>query len=669
MLKKFLDTLITEEKLLLRKIINIVPAVAIIVLAFIALYIESDPYYFFHSSSYLTQLMILWSLILGYNMQSQDYEIGISEVFKTIYRATTIKLIGRLVIGTLAVIFVSGACYSIGAVYLFKAGASVVYFREALINSITYWVLPSLVSMFLGLTIGIFIKSVLAYLLIIIISFVIGPISQSLHQLLGLSDLIDIRSLIMSINLGQYSNYVIDPLYGMEIETTRILTRVVILLLVAIIFQLSLLTKKYLDKVIGISLASVSIVILIFVLLQVPEKEFIYKNGHFENEAKSSYDYSNYGEAVNTFYSYDDFKMLESEIKIISNELLDVNIRSKLQCLKDVQEVKLTLYRDLKVSEVYINNAEAKFIQKDDFITVLYDFQENESYEITMEYKGVSSPNYYYSNKAALLLNYFPWTPRLGHHTVMYTDAGLFSKYISEDYPVKYKLILNDELGNIYTNLDKVSDNTFQGVSSQGVMMVYGMLQEKTIDEITFVYPISFNKLEGALEISVDSIRKIYDDIKVLDESLINSELKKIIVLPIPTVTSGDDGFFLLGDTLVMNMLQDYSRVVDSSILRGIIYGLLNNENIQAQDDVMRKLFFTSFINWYGSNKEIEIEQFPSQTMAEEEIKNLQDRLNSYVSSLEENEALSFYKKWLNLLKEDVNITASDIQELMDRGE
>ncbi|MGL5152261.1 MAG: hypothetical protein ACRC7N_17025 [Clostridium sp.] len=655
MIEKIKSSLKIEFKLFYRNKINFVPLILLVALMLISSFTNSKTLDIYVKSNFLTQIIILSFIFIGYNIGKNEDEV--KHIFDIICSSNIIKLISKIIFITIIILVINLLFYFISIINLKVGNVNTVFYYEGFMYSILYWLLPSLISLIIGLAISKLINGVIAYGLIILSAIIIGPMNMEVSQLIGLTDVVDLRKLIVELNIGQYSNYLMDPLYGLEIEYGRFIHSLIVLILVILILIIISYFKEK-NKNIYFLLNSIPLILIGVVLINIYIKpEFIYKNGHYENISKNRYDIEYYSHIKGVPKKESNIKVIENSIKISDEDVLDVEIELTIEILEECDKLDFTLYRDLKIEKLLLNNEEVKYTQKGDFVELTSKLEKNERVNLYFKYSGLSSPKYYYSNKAILLVNYFPWIPISGRHSIM--DSEGVTNYITENNTIKYFL---DYKGNkkIYTNLSKNEKGMYEGESSSGVFIVAGLLESRYYNNKEVVIPLSYSKfsndLNGNLEILDRTLNRISSILKDVD-----ANYKRVLVLPLPQ-KGGSNYTIIEEEENILISLNNEINLREDFCLENILYGILSKKNI-GLDNSSVELFIYNFQNYYYKLYDIKDGDSIRFKSKDDKIVEMNNKINLYISSRSNEEIDILFNKWLEKLikNEEVQLEYIDL--------
>ncbi|MCR5517521.1 MAG: hypothetical protein K6F17_03010 [Lachnospiraceae bacterium] len=183
------------------------------------------------------------------------------------------------------------------------------------------------------------------------------------------------------------------------------------------------------------------------------------------------------GEYYNQYYDFESPFVIESyDLDMKFGDYMDVRCEMKLAASDaGLDEYMFTLYHTLKVKSVTYDGKKIDYKRDGDCITV----GRLGTGVIAIEYSGFVDRNI--ANSSAILLcEAIPYYPVAGKRMV-----GSYTITMN-DFKSVYKVKVN--VPGVYTNLDKVSEKSFEGMS-YGPCIVKGLLSEMDIDGMMVLVP------------------------------------------------------------------------------------------------------------------------------------------------------------------------------------
>ena len=244
----------------------------------------------------------------------------------------------------------------------------------------------------------------------------------------------------------------------------------------------------------------------------------------------------------------------EADFQIISYDMdlkLGRQMRATVTCVPsdgDLDTYAMTLYRLYQVDSITDENGDALEYQQDENTLLIYG-QEDGIQSFTLKYHGgPTGASCLYNNWYAIdLPGWFPYYPVPGWHKV-YLD-GEDWKYADNrlKYQAEFRIQLHAD-GTVYSDLEQVDDNLFQGMS-YGPTLLSGFVGERTLaNGTTNIYPY-LNKAD------IDATKDLED----LVVEVIEQQGNKIrLIMELPIVPVGAPGIY------------EEDRIIDSSNFRAL---------------------------------------------------------------------------------------------------
>ena len=244
----------------------------------------------------------------------------------------------------------------------------------------------------------------------------------------------------------------------------------------------------------------------------------------------------------------------EADFQIISYDMdlkLGRQMRATVTCVPsdgDLDSYAMTLYRLYQVDSITDENGDALEYQQDENTLLIYG-QEDGIRSFTLKYHGgPTGASCLYNNWYAIdLPGWFPYYPVPGWHKV-YLD-GEDWKYADNrlKYQAEFRIQLHAD-GTVYSDLEQVDDNLFQGMS-YGPTLLSGFVGERTLaNGTTNIYPY-LNKAD------IEATKDLEDCVvKVIEQQ--GNKIRLIMELPI--VPMGAPGIY------------EEDRIIDSSNFRAL---------------------------------------------------------------------------------------------------
>lgn len=177
-----------------------------------------------------------------------------------------------------------------------------------------------------------------------------------------------------------------------------------------------------------------------------------------------------------------------------------------------------TLFSEFVIDEIKVDDKEVDYVRNSDGILIYFPEykEEGETVQIQFEYHGYSLPSYPANETTVQLNRAFAWMPWPGISNISESEMNrydLTEVFFIDDWQrgdlVEYTLHY-DGPENVYTNLEKIQEDTYVGCSDDGVAIYSGMLQITHRDSVVY-YPAS---LYREAKLAAEAIEASYNIIK-----------------------------------------------------------------------------------------------------------------------------------------------------------
>lgn len=444
------------------------------------------------------------------------------------------------------------------------------YISYVLKLSFLYFFVADTIAILLGMLLSNIKNNIVAYVLLILITFMFSPLSFMLPDTIyAASNKIYIYPFFYMFNIFpmDYPSQSYDD-YGLPLNSINYMRAVFWLSLLVGILCLRYLKRNRTAQKAVVSLSLV-VVIISGVFINLPYSEY---PSHTEDPVKGyeGYEYYSPLKYENMPMQYDepaDFEITAMDIDLKVNRQLSATTSVKIDNTS-LSSYKFTLFRNYKIKSIKDENGnKLKFDRYSDYVTVYPAEGERITEKIIFEYSGYCAA--YYSNSQGIYLPVgFYYYPINGFHYVFDVRAQRYIKNLL-DKPVPINLTV-DTKKTVYSNLDRVEDgkNEFSG-TADGVTIVSGFYRETEIEGCRVVY-IAYGTNEERIFGNIkDTIKK--DPEMYKDKVLINS---------VGTLCgSEDDVYYVTSDHILFN--NDYYFVEKTN-------GSLNND---VSDNAIKLLY------------------------------------------------------------------------------
>lgn len=657
-MKQLCNSISIELKLLLRNKINYI----LVILSTYFLYSAiKDGLRDLTLSGYVVQVLILGSMLLGHNIFNKERYEGCDELFNCIGNIS-IKYCSKIIAGIIYVLFINLILIIITVFFGIWFGEHSIIIKEAVLYTILYFLLSSIVSAIIGSVIAVSIKGKFSYVILILISFMIGPLNMQIYEILtGVLGDIMLTKFVALTNLGQYDIHMsFDNLYGFEIESTRFLHHFIYFEISLLILGFILLIKKKSDKK-NLAIFILPIILLISISLYYYNKpSFVYKSGRAEPESRNRYD----------TYFYADKKLAHSEryfeiksvnINLDTSKDIKVDGVINVELTEDTDRLVATLYRNFKIKNIKWGDKILNYKQEGDNFEINLDkkYSKGQAISLNISYEGLSSQYFYAGEKAILLPSYFAWLPYPGRTLAMYYDVLVRTTPLLNDNAIDYKITCKGAK-NIGSNLS-VDGDTLKGTTTGGVTLISGLLNKKDINGIRYYYTLDWN--EGSLD---DYGKKLINNINNIEEILdINiSTVNTIMFIPVKEelIDKTQVKTMNVGNTIIS--ASKPRRNTNKEVLFNEALGSILNTNLKfvLQDTKITDAFINEFTSWYFKKEQINYDATGSNNMVSDEAIN---RISNKIKTLSDIDKRNFFRSWYKMLSEDNIVKLEDIERLL----
>lgn len=478
---------------------------------------------------------------------------------------------------TLALI-TCGVSFLLSIIFSFKdPNADGAYFLYSAKISILYFFLANIIAILIGLLCSTIKKTAVAYLILIISSFVFSPMTSRLTgEIYNKSDE-SIYPLWRIFEIFQNTSY----------ETAASGINANIKSLSIIVFWISLFAIIAMFTVFSFRIKrakqiAATICLAVFVLSGA---------GTLMPYSSISLDTNSLGSDAEhyVFQDQENFVIQKNEEPNFEITGYDMNFKIKNLLSGDVTvkvdnpnltEYHFTLYYGYKLKSVTNSSGEKlKYDRDGDYITIHTDAP-TESFNF--KYKGLSQV-FYSNSQSSNLLGGFAYYPINGFRYVYsVADQGSIRTKLSKSVPMSVKV---DCGKTMFSNLESTGKNTFEG-TSDSLTLVSGFYKEINADGIRMIYPYYENPLDiGGVE-----------DYETQLKMLIDAKPKykgKTVILASSLGSSADDRIFTASD-----------QVLTTNI--STIYDDTQEEFFKEKGDPkIKNDYYFAFLKYYDKDSEL----------------------------------------------------------------
>lgn len=478
---------------------------------------------------------------------------------------------------TLALI-TCGVSFLLSIIFSFKdPNADGAYFLYSAKISILYFFLANIIAILIGLLCSTIKKTAVAYLILIISSFVFSPMTSRLTgEIYNKSDE-SIYPLWRIFEIFQNTSY----------ETAASGINANIKSLSIIVFWISLFAIIAMFTVFSFRIKrakqiAATICLAVFVLSGA---------GTLMPYSSISLDTNSLGSDAEhyVFQDQENFVIQKNEEPNFEITGYDMNFKIKNLLSGDVTvkvdnpnltEYHFTLYYGYKLKSVTNSSGEKlKYDRDGDYITIHTDAP-TESFNF--KYKGLSQV-FYSNSQSSNLLGGFAYYPINGFRYVYsVADQGSIRTKLSKSVPMSVKV---DCGKTMFSNLESTGKNTFEG-TSDSLTLVSGFYKEINADGIRMIYPYYENPFD------IDGVKDYETQLKMLIDK--KPKYKgKTVILASSLGSSADDRIFTASD-----------QVLTTNI--STIYDDTQEEFFKEKGDPkIKNDYYFAFLKYYDKDSEL----------------------------------------------------------------
>jgi hypothetical protein len=452
--------------------------------------------------SFAVQGGILVFLFFGVLFIRLEETNHLHEVFSSIPKANVSKFIGKLLFFAVLALFICLFVFSIYACLFLRKGISFLsFYYDAFLYIVLYWGITFFLSMLIGTLLAAWFKGKIIYPLILFIWALIGPANSYFFSVAASKPAFS--HFLAWINLGEPNPYALfNDLYGFELSLYHWMKRLFMLLFISFLFLFTYFVRKRgrIGKRLYIYFAVCTVSIGALIYYFTLDRQIYISNslltGTRERIDETYYRALSYENSVPeqaiAITKYD----INMKIRRLVEIDATVTIVNKQK--QPLNSVSLSLYHGFKVTSVSNNHGELSFRQKSDLLHIQLpsELPPNQSRQLSISYKGLSSPLFFANSQAVYLPYYFPWLPSGNiEPAFQYTQLGLIRNNHQWGNAAEITLTY-DGPAPLYTNIKKIGSKKWHGKSSFGISVVVGEIAEmnKNNDGTQFVQPMTWEK-------------------------------------------------------------------------------------------------------------------------------------------------------------------------------
>ncbi|MBM7602713.1 hypothetical protein JOC75_000683 [Metabacillus crassostreae] len=669
---KTIQTALFSGKLVLRT--RLIPLVFILLHSYIFYifylyrYDTFSPPSALNTSSQLVIAGMLTYLLFGIWMIRIEESSSMEELSTIIHKGYFTMFIGKCLVG---VTFILLGQISIFVAYLlFFYGQPILeysYLRSVFIYIGLFWSGSFFISYLIGMLLASLIRGKFIYPLSLVVYCMLIPINyvflESLNRFFHVP-------LDKWFNLGEpnpHSNY--HALYGFSLEPAHFWKKLLLITLIFLIFLMLFIKKKivFVNKKLILTAAICVIIVIASTFGLMKEKQLLVDDTIRIIDYYRKYD-------TDIRIEMQNIKLENVNILLEPKEQLHLEVDIEVLNTGDNNLSKLffTLFHELKVNHIEIDGKIVEFLQDGDRVEIRLNKELGigQKVKVTFDYEGLQTDLYFGNQQSIYLPNHLAWIPSINYapaFDIVTKQNGLHRishKYMQE---TNYQLTVNYNK-KIYTNLDKKEKNKWSGNSSSGITVISGMLNEKKYQDVTIIYPITWEDSIHGFGKFETYVNNVYTHLKKGLSIIDANKPKQIYFLPTTNISDslvGESAFIdhesiIIGTPIYLDIDRDFFNLFldeltyeivpafttrdlpydkqqyEFNTLFNLIYARLLNKQMRLNDD-------TDHVNNFIEHK----------LTINEKVNSVLGKLNTWLKKDEANNSHHpLYKEWYKLVRE-----------------
>lgn len=515
---------------------------------FVCRQINSEPLDYLLQTLYISMFVFIFFMFTSYEFLYQIWDVGFSETikatkngYKKYYGHSILFLTGIVTLYTLILIVINVAIYFVLDIKHTE------YLLHILNNIILNVFAVAFVGILLGAVLSFIKMRVIAYILIILITFLSTPAFDLLGESVYLYGGINIYGIHNLFNIfPPLLKWAPIQMFGYSLLSYRInliLFWIFLCLTIIFIFVLRKHTRKLAAGL-----------CIIFSLLSLV--------GYLQPSSKLTMNWSNPKEGINTDSSYykNQDKVTHADAAFyVMKYILDIDIGRQLSVnatiyLSDthLESYTFTLYHGYKLKKVRNQlGEELVFKQTGDCFTVYKG--DNELEYLTAEYGG-SAVKFYSNKQGTSLPGWFAYYPQPGVKQVYNQEQSSFVRILCPKKTI-FDVRINGAR-QVFCNLPQTGTNTFFG-ETDGLTLVSGLYDTVTYKGVNVAYPYL-----ATSEFSVGAIQGYIDE--YISLGIINNEQKWVLIIPNTNLNSIYERFCGFSDHITIRQFLGLPIIFDA---------------------------------------------------------------------------------------------------------
>jgi hypothetical protein len=362
------------------------------------------------------------------------------------------------------------------------------FYLESLYFMILNWAIPYFVAFLIGMLLGILLRgSKISFIPLFIIWLFISPTnSYFLSQVISKIKILppEATMSLLSISIDN-PNKPYNALEGFNISIDNWIFAVLLILLLVTLITINIQTQK--KPAVGLFFIIPTIIIFVFFINhfgflkeETTIKQFREERSVYDNFLSLSENYLNY-------------RILNYEIELTLDE--QAKIQTDIMLVSNTKKISLNLFHKFNVKSIYVENRKVSFDRKGDLLVIDLPYSAvNKRIKVKIGYEGNFDGREFVHRNSYVLPSYISWLPTRGNHNMKRTFYNHYEFYPSQavekaNYKLTYKGPKID-----YTNLQRVSENTYVGDGVKGVTIISGSLDSFKSSDFTVYLPITWEQ-------------------------------------------------------------------------------------------------------------------------------------------------------------------------------
>ncbi|MGL5327980.1 MAG: hypothetical protein ACRDD7_01845 [Peptostreptococcaceae bacterium] len=603
MYRKIINSCKIEFKNLVYKRFNIIAMILLIMYSFY-IYFSIKGIDSLRANSYGIISVFIIMMYIGYSLGSEEYSIKCNDVFDVIGDTKPVKMIAKLIVGIMIIFLLAMIDMIILFLTYYMTSQNGVSYEQSIIFYLIYYIPPAVVFLTIGLVIGDKIKYEISYLIMFLICLLFTAFNEGIFSKIYLATgkSMDVLSWLMTNGLYTIHAEFYNNIYGFKINDYDAYKELMYISIVFLIFTVLYLKEhKNIFKIISTFLIASLFVscINIYINKDIININAISKYG-LEYERKL---YEN-NEIVYEDINYSMYSINSIDIEI--DDTYKILATVDLVAHENTDKLLFSLYQGLDINSIYdTDNNKLKFNREKDIVEVKLEesLLKGKELKLKFEYEGNFGSQYFLNNKGIYLNSSFPYIPSNIIDPVFnnYNAFGMIMNRFNTKSDYKVKI---NSSRNIFSNLEKTGENTFEGNSKDGLFLLSGDVvkqgEYKGIEYYISDRYINDNMSENDIHKFIDDYEKINNKIeKIIGEDIYNP-LSKIFIIEWRDI-GGNDVVDILDDSMIIKTIEGNFPYLEEVILPGIISESLQHNNSSLEYLVIEGLFIQTIRDYlYG---------------------------------------------------------------------